>query len=86
MEGQIWSAVLTMIGLMGFYLAGKKIWWAWYVNIANQLIWTAYSIATQQWPFLVGVVAYTFVFTRNAIAWTKEHKEAEYVKASVEDA
>lgn len=75
MNYQIWSGVLTAIGLAGFFLAGKKIWWAWYVNIANQAIWAVYSILSEQWPFLVGVVAYTVIFTKNAIAWTKEHKE-----------
>jgi hypothetical protein len=69
-----WSWALTVIGLAGFFLAGKKIWWAWYVNIANQGVWLAYALVTEQWGFLVGVVAYTIVFTKNAISWTKEHK------------
>lgn len=73
MSVQIWSGVLTAVGLAGFFLAGKKIWWAWYVNIANQVLWFAYAIITQQWPFIVGVVAYTAIFTKNAISWTKEH-------------
>lgn len=73
MSIQVWSGVLTAVGLAGFFLAGKKIWWAWYVNIANQVLWLAYAIITQQWPFIVGVVAYTAIFTKNAISWTKEH-------------
>jgi hypothetical protein len=75
MSGQLWSWILTAIGLAGFFLAGKKIWWAWYVNIANQAVWLAYSLITQQWGFLVGVVAYTIIFTKNAIAWTKDRPE-----------
>lgn len=74
MNNQIWSWVLSVIGLAGFFLSGKKIWWAWYVNIANQAIWLAYSIVTEQWGFLVATVAYFVVFTKNAIAWTVEHK------------
>jgi hypothetical protein len=73
---QWWSWVLTAVGLAGFYLAGKKVWWAWYINIANQIIWTAYSIITQQWGFLVGTAFYVVIFTRNAYLWTKEHRKA----------
>lgn len=72
---QLWSWVLTAVGLIGFYLAGKKVWWCWYVNIANQILWASYSIITQQWGFLVGTGFYLFVFVKNAIVWTKEHKE-----------
>lgn len=75
MNNQIWSWVLTTIGLAGFFLAGKKIWWCWYVNIFNQILWLTYSIVTQQWGFLVGTVAYTIVFTKNAIEWTKNRDE-----------
>jgi hypothetical protein len=47
--------------------------WAWYVNIANQAIWTVYALVTEQWGFLVGVAVYTWVFVGNAIRWTREH-------------
>lgn len=40
--------------------------------MANQIVWFAYAIVSEQWPFLVGVLAYTFVFTKNAIKWTRE--------------
>lgn len=71
---QLWSWVLSAVGLAGFFLAGKKVWWAWYVNIANQVLWTAYSFITEQWGFLVGTVFYMWVFCRNAYLWTKEHQ------------
>jgi hypothetical protein len=70
---QIWSWVLGAIGICGFILAGRKVWWAWYINIANQFIWLAYSIVTQQWGFLVLSVFYFIVFSKNAYDWTKEH-------------
>lgn len=76
MDGQIWSWILSAVGLTGFFLAGKKVWWAWYVNIANQILWLTYSLITEQYGFLVATAAYTVVFTRNAISWTKEHREA----------
>jgi len=77
MAGQWWSWAVTAVGLIGFYLAGKKVWWCWYVNIGNQVLWTFYAVLTRQWGFLLGVAFYLFVFTKNAITWTREHFGAE---------
>ena len=70
-----WSWVLTAVGVTGFVLAGKKIWWAWYINIGCQALWVTYAIVTEQWGFIVASAVYTVVFTRNALAWTREHRE-----------
>ena len=73
-----WDWIVTGVGLLGFWLAGRKIWWAWYVNIANQVLWTVYAIVTEQYGFLVGSAFYTWVFVGNAVRWTREHRaEAE---------
>lgn len=74
MDGQLWSWILTAIGLAGFFLAGKKVWWSWYINIGNQAVWLAYALTTKQYGFIVGTIAYSIVFTKNAIEWTREHK------------
>lgn len=74
---EFWSWILTAVGLAGFFLAGKKVWWCWYVNIANQVLWFTYAVLTEQWGFLIGVFAYLFVFTKNAIEWTREHRAKE---------
>lgn len=73
---QIWSWVLSAVGLAGFFLAGKLVWWAWYVNLANQVLWTVYAFLTEQWGFLAGTVFYMYVFSRNAYLWTKKHRES----------
>lgn len=73
----IWSYVVTIIGLIGFYFVGKKMWWAWYINIFNQVLWAVYAIVTEQWGFLIGVAFYTTVFVKNAIEWTEEHRRPE---------
>ena len=70
----LWSWALTAVGLLGFWLAGRKVWWSWYVNIANQVVWIAYSVLTAQWGFLVGAAFYTVVFVKNAVTWTREHR------------
>lgn len=69
-----WSVVLTAIGVLGFWLAASHVWWAWYLNLFNQVIWLTYSVLTQQWGFLGGVLVYTVVFTRNSIKATREHR------------
>lgn len=73
MSDQLWSWALTAVGVACFILAGRKVWWAWYVGIAGQVTWLAYSLATEQWGFLVGVVVYTIVYVGNARRWTREH-------------
>jgi hypothetical protein len=72
---QWWSIVLTTIGVTGFWLAGRKVWWCWYVNIACQFVWLAYALATRQWGFLLSVFVYGPIFVKNAVTWTREHRE-----------
>lgn len=40
----MWSYILTAVGISGFILAGRKVWWAWHINIACQGLWIAYAI------------------------------------------
>ena len=70
---EYWSWILAIVGVVGFVLAGRKIWWAWYINIGSQVLWFAYAIITHQLGFLFGSFVYTWVFIDNAIMWTKEH-------------
>ena len=73
MSPAAWSYLLTAVGITGFILAGKKIWWAWYINIACQALWFTYAIVTEQYGFIAASVLYVFVFSKNAYNWTKEH-------------
>lgn len=72
---QWWSWILTFLGVTTFFLAGNKVWWAWYVGIGVQVLWFAYAIVSQQWGFLAGGFFYSWVYIRNTIKWTKEHRE-----------
>lgn len=71
-----WSWLLTIVGVTGFFLAGKKIWWSWYVNIACQGLWLYYGWHTDQWGFVIASCIYFVVFSRNAYNWTREHRYA----------
>lgn len=65
-----WDYILSAIGLTGFFLAGKKLWWSWYINILNQVFWAIYSITTEQWGFMIATAIYFVLFSRNAYLWT----------------
>ena len=72
MDNQTWSWVLTAVGVTGFVLAGRKVWFSWYINLACQILWFVYAIATSQYGFIAAALVYTVVFGRNAYAWTYE--------------
>ncbi len=74
MDDWWWSWLLTVVGLTGFVLAVRKVWWAWYVNIGCQVLWLSYALATEQYGFIVAAAAYLFVSTQYAISWTREHR------------
>ncbi|GGK38139.1 hypothetical protein GCM10010124_33700 [Pilimelia terevasa] len=65
MSYQLWSWLLTAVGVTGLYLAGRNSWTGWAVGLASQLLWLAYSVTTGQWGFLVSVFAYGAVHARN---------------------
>lgn len=71
----MWSYILTAVGISGFILAGRKVWWAWHINIAVLGLWIAYAIVTRQWGFIAAALLYTVVFSRNAVAWTRQHRD-----------
>lgn len=74
---ELFSWVVTIVGCVGFILAGKQIWWAWYVNIANQIAWVVFALVSGYEAFLLGTVFYLIVFVRNAYLWTKRHMDAD---------
>lgn len=65
MNPQIWSWILTAVGVTGLYLAGRRSPWGWGIGIAAQVLWLAYAISTEQWGFLVSVAAYGWVNVTN---------------------
>lgn len=71
---------MMSVGILGFHLAGKRVWWAWYVNLANQVVWATYGLITGLWAFTLSALFYGFVFSNNAIKWTKNHRQKEKIK------
>lgn len=73
MDAQTLSWVVTAIGISGFFLAGRKVWWCWYLNIACQVLWALYAFVSDTPAFYVASAFYVVVFSINAIKWTREH-------------
>jgi len=67
-----WSYLLTAVGVLGLYLAGRRYWWAWLVGLVAQVLWVAYAVATEQWGFIVSAFAYGWVYARNAWRWKSD--------------
>lgn len=72
MDNQLWSYIVTAVGITGFFFVGRKVWWAWYINLACQALWFIYAIVTDQPGFIIAALFYTIVFGKNAYQWTKE--------------
>jgi nicotinamide riboside transporter PnuC len=67
-----WSVLLTVVGVTGLWIAGRRSAWGWVVGLAAQVLWIAYAIATRQWGFIGSALAYGFVYGRNAHRWRSE--------------
>ncbi|QFG08743.1 hypothetical protein PBI_INGRID_71 [Arthrobacter phage Ingrid] len=70
---QVLTWIMTTVGLTGFLFAGKKLWWAWYINLACQILWAVYALVTGQPAFLASAVVFSVIFAVNAYKWTKDH-------------
>jgi hypothetical protein len=66
---QLWSWILTAVGVFGLWLAGRKNPRGWAVGLGAQVLWVAYAISTRQYGFLVSAGAYSWVYLRNFRAW-----------------
>ena len=48
MNDQLWSWLLTAVGLSCFWLAGRRVWWCWYIGLGGQ--WTREHRAKENDP------------------------------------
>lgn len=65
MDPVIWSAVLTVMGITGLWLAGSGKKAGWMVGVIAQILWIGYALVTRQYPFIVSALIYGFVYMRN---------------------
>lgn len=72
MEHQLWSWVLSAVGIFGIWLAGQKKASGWAVGFSAQILWIAYAIATRQWGFIAASLVYATFYARNWFRWRRE--------------
>lgn len=77
----LWSWVLTAVGVLGLYLAGKKNRAGWAVGLGAQVLWVAYAVASRQWGFLASAGAYGWVYARNWLRWRAEARRPYFPEA-----
>lgn len=71
-----WSYLLTAVGIIGLWLAGKKkIGWA--VGVGAQSLWIIYATVTHQWGFIVSALLYGSVYTRNFLVSRRAEQAQE---------
>jgi len=60
-----------MIGVTGLLVVGRRQWQGWLIAITNEILWIGYAIATRQYGFIFGAVAYISVHSHNARKWKR---------------
>lgn len=68
---QVWSWILTAVGVFGLWLAGRKSPWGWAVGLGAQVLWLSYALTTRQYGFVVSAFAYGWVYLKNFRAWRR---------------
>jgi uncharacterized membrane protein len=69
-----WSWLLTVVGVLGLYIAGRKNKVGWAIGIGAQTLWMAYAVTTQQYGFCLSAVAYGWVYSKNLLRWLAEER------------
>lgn len=71
---EVWSWVLSGIGVTGLFLVGRRKWWAWCITALNEVLWIAYALVTRQYGFIFGALAYIGVHAHNMRKWRSESR------------
>lgn len=69
MSYQLWSWLLTIVGVSTLFLTLRRSPWGWVLGCCAQCLWLAYGIYTRQWGFLVSSMAYGGVYAVNYRRW-----------------
>jgi hypothetical protein len=67
-----WSWLLAGMGVIGMYFVGRKRWEAFLWLILMECLWIVFAIQTKTYGFIVGSLAYIFVYSRNVNKWMKD--------------
>lgn len=73
----MWSILLSVGGVLGIWLAGRKNYWGWALGLAMQLLWITFALVTAQYGFILSGLAYGYVYAINLRKWRREKMETE---------
>jgi hypothetical protein len=76
---ELWSWILAAIGVTGIFFVGKKMVWAWLILFANEFLWIAYAIRTNQYGFIVMATAYAIIYIKSYVSWKKEMESGVWI-------
>lgn len=68
----LWSYILSTVGVLGLYLAGRKKAIGWAVGLFAQVLWVAFAVTTRQWGFIFSALAYGTVYAKNWRSWRRD--------------
>ena len=74
-QWQSWA--LSIVGVIGIYLTGRKNWRGYAVGIVTECAWVWYAIITKQWGFIFGSTIYVSVYLFNINKWLTEARTAK---------
>lgn len=61
-----------LILIVGMFLTGYKIKWAWIIQLVGQLIWTYIALQKEIYGLLVVTTFAIIICIHNFIKWSKE--------------
>lgn len=82
---QWWSWILTVYGIIGLYLIGKKLKIGWTVGILTQFLWFAYAVTTKQWGFIISAIVHIVVYFVCLERWNREEKEKRLLMKATDE-
>ncbi|WP_428957818.1 hypothetical protein [Streptomyces sp. cg35] len=68
---EVWSYLLTAVGVLGIALAGRKQQRGWLVSLCAQGLWAAYAVQSHQYGFLLSSFIYGYVYADNYARWRR---------------
>jgi hypothetical protein len=64
--------ILSIISMIGLFLAGRKVWWAWFLPAGVQLFWIVLTAQTNPPEFVFASLMLLLVYSFNAFTWVKD--------------
>jgi len=70
----MWSWVLSVVGLFGTLITGRKKWWGWAVLSFYNILWIVFAIVSKQYGFLLASAVYQVIYANNLRNWYRERR------------